>query len=97
MRREEAMRRLRGRRAELQRLGVERLYMFGSTARDEAHEDSDVDLFFDYPRGKFGLYELMDVKDLAARVLGGKTDIMTRDSLHKVLRASIEADAAPVF
>ena len=63
MRRDEAMRRLRGRRAELQRLGVERLYMFGSTARDEAREDSDVDLFFDYPRGKFGLYELMDVKD----------------------------------
>jgi uncharacterized protein len=97
MRRDEAMRRLRERRAELQRLGVERLYMFGSTARDATRGDSDVDLFFDYPRGKFGLYELMDVKDLAASVLGRKTDIMTRDSLHKALRASIEADAVRVF
>ena len=97
MRRDEAMPRLRGRRAELQRLGVERLYMFGSTARDEAREDSDVDLFFDYPRGKFGLYELMDVKDLAASVLGRKTHIMTRDSLHKALRAAIETSAASVF
>ncbi len=97
MRREEAMRRLRERRAELQRLGVERLYMFGSTARDEAREDSDVDLFFDYPRGKFGLYELLDVKDQTANVLGTKADIMTRDSLHKALRASIEASAVRVF
>ena len=39
----------------------------------------------------------MDVKDLAASVLGSKTDIMTRDSLHKALRASIEASATRVF
>jgi predicted nucleotidyltransferase len=97
MRRDEAMRRLRARRAELQSLGVESLYMFGSTARDEAREDSDVDLFFDYPRGKFGLYELMDVKELAMDVLGRKTDIITRDSLHKALRAMIEASAVRVF
>ena len=46
---------------------------------------------------KFGLYELMDVKETAARILGRKTDIMTRDSIHKALRARIEADAVPVF
>ena len=97
MRRDEAMRRLRGRRAELQRLGVERLYMFGSTARDEAREDSDVDLFFDYPRGKFGLYELMDVKERASSILGRKADLMTRDSLHRTLRQRIEAAAVLVF
>jgi uncharacterized protein len=31
--------------ADVKRLGVEHLYMFGSTARDEAHRNSDVDLF----------------------------------------------------
>jgi hypothetical protein len=41
--------------------------------------------FFDYPRGKFGLHELMDVTDAAVRILGRKTDIMTRDSVHKAL------------
>ena len=66
MRRDEAIRRLRERRSEFERLGVERLYLFGSTARHEARQDSDVDLVFDYPRGKFGLYELFDVEDLAA-------------------------------
>jgi predicted nucleotidyltransferase len=49
--------------AELKRLGVEHLYMFGSTARGEANDDSDVDLVFDYEKGKLGLFELMDVKE----------------------------------
>jgi len=39
----------------------------------------------------------MDVKEYAARILGRKTDIMTRDSLHKMLRETIEATAVCVF
>ena len=97
MDRREAIARLKAHEAELKQLGVEHLYMFGSTARDEAGSDSDVDLFFDYPRGKFGLYELMDVKEAAARILGCRTDIMTRDSIKKMIRASVEAEAVPVF
>jgi uncharacterized protein len=97
MDRDAAIATLRAHEAEFKQLGVEHLYLFGSTARGEARDDSDVDLFFDYPRGKFGLYELMDVKATAARILGRKTDIMTRDSLHKALRAGIEAAAVPVF
>jgi len=71
--------------------------MFGSTAQDRARETSDVDLFFDYEIGRFGLFELMDVKEFAARILGGRVDIMTRDSLHKRLRPLIEATALRVF
>lgn len=95
--RTEAIARLKAHQAELRRLDVQHLYLFGSTARNEAGADSDVDLFFDYPRGKFGLYELMDVKEAAARILGRKADIMTRDSIHKALRTRIEAEAVPVF
>lgn len=97
MRRKSAIEKLRAHEAELKKLGVEHLYLFGSTGRDEAGADSDIDLFFDYPRGKFGLYELLDVKSAATRILGQKTDIMTRDSIHKLLRMRIEADAVPVF
>jgi hypothetical protein len=93
----EAIARLREHEAELKQLGVEHLYLFGSTARDEAHEGSDVDLFFDYERGKFGLFDLMDVRERASGILGRKADIMTRDSLHKTLRRRIEATAVRVF
>ena len=97
MRRAEAIGRLLENQAELRRLGVERLYLFGSTARDEAGDSSDVDLFFDYPKGKFGLFELIDVKEYAASILGRKADVMTRHSLHKALRQKIEASAVRVF
>ena len=97
MRRDEAIAKLKEHESELRQLGVEHLYLFGSTARDEAHADSDVDLFFDHPVGSLGLYELMDVKDAAARLLGCKADIMTRRSLHRVLRERIEASALQVF
>ena len=97
MKRDEAISRLQQHEADLKRLGVEHLYMFGSTARGEARDDSDGDLFFDYKKGKLGLFELMDVKEYAARILGRKTDIMTRDSLHKMLRRKIEASAVCVF
>jgi len=97
MERDDAITKLRAHEAELRQLGVEHLYLFGSTARGEAREDSDIDLFFDYERGKLGLFELMDVKEQRSRILGRKADIMTRDSLHKVLRSRIEASALQVF
>ena len=72
--------------------------MFGSTARGEAKDDSDVDLFFDYEgKNKLGLFELMDVKEYAAGILGRKADIMTRNSLHPRLRKRIEEAAVLIF
>jgi uncharacterized protein len=97
MKRDEAINRLKENAPDLKRLGVEHLYLFGSTARDEAGDDSDVDLFFDYQKGRFGLFELMDVKEAASRILGRRADITTRDSLHALLRARIEASALQVF
>ena len=97
MKREAVVNRLRAHEAELRRLGVQHLYLFGSTARDEAGADSDVDLFFDHERGKLSLFGLMDVKEAAAKILGCKTDISTRESLHKTMRQRIEAGALQVF
>jgi uncharacterized protein len=97
MTRNEAILLLQKHEADLKRLGVEQLYLFGSTARDEASEASDVDLFFDHEKGKLGLFELMDVKERAASILGRKTDIMTRNSLHPRLRQRIEETAVRVF
>jgi len=97
MNRDEVMSRLRAHRTELERLGVQHLYLFGSTARDEARGDSDVDLFFDYEEGRFGLFDLMDVQERMSGILGRATDVMTRDSIHRVLRPRIEASAVRVF
>ncbi|MBF0554796.1 MAG: nucleotidyltransferase domain-containing protein [Nitrospirae bacterium] len=97
MERSEAISRLKQHEADLKRLGVEHLFMFGSTSRDEAHEDSDVDLFFDYPKGSIGLFKSMDIKNTAAAILECKTDLMTRRSLHHILWERIEKLALQVF
>ena len=88
---------LRAHQAELKQLGVEHLFLFGSTARGVARDDSDVDFFFDHPLGSIGLLELIDVKAATSRVFGHPVDVMTRRSLHPILREAIESSAVQVF
>jgi uncharacterized protein len=97
MTRDEAVLRLKRHEADFKHLGVEHLYLFGPTARGEAREDSDAELFFDHPEGSLGLFQSMDVKEAAARFPGRKTDIMTRRSLDPLLKQRIEAPAVQVF
>jgi predicted nucleotidyltransferase len=97
MTRGEAITRLRRHQADLMGLGVEHLYLFGSVARNEAADHSDIDLFFDHERGRLGLFELMDVKERTAAILGRETDVMTRASLHPALKEGIEKSAVQVF
>ena len=97
MTRQEAIRRLQEHQGELKRLGVERLYLFGSIAEGEGGSESDVDLFFDHQKGRLGLYELLDLKERASTILGRRADIMTRESLHPTLRRRIEEAAVLVF
>jgi predicted nucleotidyltransferase len=97
MHREEVITKLKQHEADLKRPGVQHLYLFGSTVREEARADSDVDLFVDYERGKFNRFDLMDVRELASNILGYKPDVTTRDSLRKMSRPAIEASAIGIF
>jgi uncharacterized protein len=97
MDRETAVAELRRHADELRGEGVTALYLFGSTARGEARDGSDVDLFFDYSDPKFSLIELVRVKDRVNAILGVEADVMTRDSLHPMLKRRIEASAVRVF
>jgi predicted nucleotidyltransferase len=97
MDREQVIAALRGHQAELHRYGVAHLYLFGSLARNEARADSDVDLFFDTDDPRFSLIDLVDVQEHVDAILGVTSDIMTRASLHPMLRRRIEAEAVRVF
>ena len=92
-----ALARLRGHAEQLRAQGVATLYLFGSTARDEARQESDVDLFFEYDDPKFSLIELVRVKNRISEILGIDADVMTRDSLHPMLKERIEEAAVRVF
>ncbi|WP_311738771.1 nucleotidyltransferase family protein [Bradyrhizobium sp. NC92] len=78
--------------------GATSLYLFGSTARDEARAGSDLDLFIDYdPRGSFNALDLVAAKRLLEESLGVEVDLTTRNGLHPLIRRKIEAEATKVF
>lgn len=79
-------------------LGATSLYVYGSTARDEAGAKSDVDIFVEYdPTTRFSLLDLAGIKVLLEEKLGVEVDVTTRDSLHPLLRRRIEQSAIRVF
>jgi predicted nucleotidyltransferase len=98
MKRQDAIFALQQQAAPVKALGATALYLFGSTARDEAGAASDLDLFVDYdPEGLFSLVELVGIKQLLESAIGGVVDVTTRDSLDPQLRNRIEASALRVF
>jgi uncharacterized protein len=98
MNKAEAIRKLKAHAGAIKALGATSLYLFGSTARNEAKTKSDLDLFVDYdPNGKFNAFDLVDIKLLLELELGMEVDVTTRDSLHPMLRADIERSAVRVF
>ena len=97
MRAIEAVDCLRRHADQLRMAGVGALYLFGSTARDEAGTGSDVDLFFDPARTGLSLFDVMAVRDQIGELLHRPVDVMTRGSLHPYLRPRIEAEAIRVF
>ncbi len=79
-------------------MGATALYLFGSTNRDEAGRDSDVDLFIDYdPESRFNAFDLVGIKLFLEDQLHAPVDLTTRDGLHPRLRPQIEQSAVRIF
>ncbi len=97
----EALARLRAREAELRAMGIERLSIFGSTARGEQRPDSDVDLAamidYDAIRG-LGPFGFFGIEDRITEMLGAKVDFVTEphDQAPR-LQAQIDRDRVHVF
>ncbi len=94
MRRDEALRVLTTHREQFRAMGVDRLSLFGSVARDEADEGSDVDILVEFTAGTHvGMFEFLDVQEALAAVLGSEVDLATPASLHPRLRDAILREA----
>jgi predicted nucleotidyltransferase len=88
---------LRAKASDIESFGATSLYLFGSVARNEATEESDVDLFVDYDPDRFGFVELIRLRERISSILGRPTDLTTREGLHPILRPAIEAEAIKVL
>jgi uncharacterized protein len=98
MQRSEAVRLLRAHADVIKAIGATSLYLFGSTARDEANAESDLDLFVDYDKdGDFSAIELVRLKNYLSDALKMEVDVTTRDGLHPLIRDEVVAKAEQVF
>ena len=74
------------------------LYLFGSTARGEAGDRSDVDLLFDYdPASRFSLFTQADLIDELSSEIGARVDLIAFDGLRPAFRDRIRSDLVRVF
>ncbi len=85
-------------RDELRELGVRRVRVFGSVARGEATETSDVDLIVDMVRDDYSLLDLGGVQYALQEWCGIKVDLSDGLSLaeHPRFQKSIENDVRHV-
>jgi predicted nucleotidyltransferase len=72
--------------------GAHSVRLFGSYARGEAHEGSDLDLLVEMEQGR-SLLDLIDLQHALERELGIAVDVLTPASLSPYLRESVEKDA----
>ena len=96
MRREEAITTLRGYLPALRRdFGVRRIALFGSTARGDARENSDLDILVDFENGPTFL-SFMGLKFFLEDHLHRRVDLVTPDALKPRLRRVVEREAVDV-
>jgi len=70
---------------------VQKLGLFGSSARGEARQESDVDIVVEL--GKPDLFYLIGVKQAVEAAIGIKVDVVRlRNGMNQVLKRSIEKD-----
>lgn len=92
------LQRLKATESELRRRGVAHLSLFGSLARGEAREDSDIDLAVEIEPGRsFSLIRMEDTRLLLEDALGRPVDLGEVESFRPAVRAAFEQDRVQVF
>ena len=79
----------------LRHAGITNPRVFGSVARGEDSEDSDIDLLVDLPEG-FGLLSLTRLEGKVAAVLDSPVDIVPASALRVNVSESALSDAVPL-
>ena len=83
---------------ELRRRGVRHLAIFGSVARGDDREDSDIDLAVEIEAGcPFSLIRMEEARLLLEDALHRPVDLGEIDSFRPQVRESFERDRIPIF
>ncbi|MDO5696954.1 MAG: nucleotidyltransferase family protein [Dermatophilus congolensis] len=81
----------------LRRYGATNVRLFGSVARGDANEDSDLDLIVDLdPGGGNALLRVSGIAEALSQLLGRRVDVVTPSLLRDEVSATVLADAVAV-
>jgi predicted nucleotidyltransferase len=89
---------LRDHEAELRAAGIVRLSLFGSTVRNEAGMDSDIDLLAAFDAGRpLSLLDVIGIECRLSDLLGRKVDLVEEGTLKPRVRRRVEPEIVRAF
>lgn len=81
----------------LKRHAVKKASIFGSYARGDAEQKSDVDFLIEYKAKDKTLFDLVDLKSDLEKSLGRKVDLITYNSIYWRIRKQILAEQVVIL
>jgi predicted nucleotidyltransferase len=75
--------------------GASNVRLFGSVARGEDREESDVDFLVDMQETR-SLFDLIGLQQDIEKVIGRKVDVLTSNGINRYLKDRILGEAAPL-
>jgi uncharacterized protein len=89
---------LREHRDELTAAGIVHLRLFGSVARGEAHDSSDVDLIAEFDnKKKLTLLDMVGLENRLSELLQVKVDLTPVETMKQHIRATADKEAVLAF
>ncbi len=77
---------------------IRHLGLFGSVLRDDFRPESDMDMLVKFePDAQVGLFRLIEIQDELSALLGHPVDLVPRQSLKRVIRATVLASEQVVY
>ena len=94
MSKEEIVQKLTVHQSELKELLVKKIYIFGSHARGQAGEKSDLDLIVEFaPEAEIGLFAFARLRRRLSELLGKEVDLVTPEAIRPEMRDEIFREA----
>lgn len=98
MKRDEIIRKLRDREADLRAQGVAHAALFGSVARGDDRPESDIDIMVELaPDARIGLFQYVGIVHFLDDMFAGRVDVANRDGLKPLVRPAVEREAIYAF
>ena len=98
MKQDEVTAKLRVHEPELRAAGVARLSLFGSTARNEARPESDIDLLAAFDDAQsLSLLDMIGIENRLTDLLGQPVDLIEEGTLKPRAQANVSREAVRAF